>query len=67
MCTLPPPCIFQREMEEVLPGVPNVVIYLDDILALSPSEEHVKLLEEILGHLHKSAQLGFRQSSIWVI
>ena len=54
--------IFQRVMEEVLQGIPNVVVYLDDILASSPSEEeHGKLLDDILGrlqaselHLHKS-------------
>lgn len=42
--------IVQRVMKEVLQGIPNVVVYLDDILASNLSEEeHVKLLDEILG------------------
>ena len=31
--------IFQRVMEEVLHGIPRVVIYLNDILAAGDSEE----------------------------
>ena len=46
------PGIFQRVMEEVLQGIPNVVVYLDDILAASTSEEeHVKLLDAILSRI----------------
>ena len=49
-------------MEEVLQGIPNVVVYLDDILASSPSEEeHGKLLDDILGHL-QAAGLHLRKS-----
>ena len=60
-------------MEEVLQGIPNVVVYLDDILAPSPSEEeHGKLLDYILGCLQAAgcafvspnAFLGLPQSPI---
>ena len=41
---------FFSVMEKVLQGIPNVVAYLDDIMASSPTEEeHVKLLDKILG------------------
>lgn len=49
-------------MEEVLQGVPNVVVYLDYILALSPSEqEHVKLLNEIVGIIRRKLQMHFQK------
>ena len=55
------PGIFQRAMEEVLQGIPNVVVYLDDILAASTSEEHVKLLDAILSRI-QAAGLRLRKS-----
>ena len=43
------PGIFQRTMENLLQGVPHVVVYLDDILITCPSQkEHLKALEEVL-------------------
>jgi len=40
------PGIFQRVMENVLQGIPNVVIYLDDILLSSANKsDHLKLLD----------------------
>ena len=54
--------IVQRVMKEVLQGIPNVVVYLDDILASNLSEEeHVKLLDEILGW-HQAFGLCFHKS-----
>ena len=67
------PGVFQRVMEEILHGIPNVVVYLDDILASSPSEEeHGKLLDDILDRLQAAgcafispnALLGLPQSPI---
>ena len=66
------PGIF-RVMEEVLQGIPNVVVYLDDNLGARPSEEeHGKLLDDILGRLQAlgyafvspKAFLGLPQSPI---
>lgn len=49
------PAIFQRTMEGILGGIPNVAIYLDDILISGPSEQmHLKNLEEVLQRLEKS-------------
>uniref|UniRef100_A0A3B1IIS6 ribonuclease H n=1 Tax=Astyanax mexicanus TaxID=7994 RepID=A0A3B1IIS6_ASTMX len=49
------PAIFQRTMEGILGGIPNVAIYLDDILCTGPNEqEHLKTLEEVLQRLEKS-------------
>jgi len=46
------PGIFQRVMESLLSGVPNVVVYLDDILVTGPTEEeHLAALEEVLRRL----------------
>ena len=43
------PGIFQRIIENVLQGIPHVLIYLDDILITGQStEEHLKNLEEVL-------------------
>ena len=37
------PSIFQRTMETILQGIPNVSVYIDDILVTGKSdEEHIK-------------------------
>ena len=44
--------IFQRIMENVLKGIPNVIIYLDDILISGADEhEHLQILEQVLTRL----------------
>ena len=49
------PGIFQRVMENVLQGIPNVVIYLDDILLSSANKsDHLKLLDQVLDRLEKA-------------
>ena len=49
------PGIFQRTMENLLQGLPNVVVYLDDILITGPTEqEHLQALEEVLRRLDKA-------------
>ncbi len=46
------PGIFQRTMENLLQGVPHVVVYLDDILVTGTmGEEHVTVLKEVLTRL----------------
>ena len=49
------PGIFQRVMDNILQGIPGVVVYLDDILVTAPTvEEHLKSLETVLGRLLKA-------------
>ena len=49
------PGIFQRVMENVLQGIPNVIVYLDDILLSSPTEsDHLQLLDQVLDRLDKA-------------
>ena len=46
------PAIFQRTMETLLQGVPNVCVYLDDILVTdSSTAAHLKNLEHVLTRL----------------
>ena len=41
------PGIFQRLMENVLRGIPNVTVYIDDILITRANEEeHLKTLDK---------------------
>ena len=49
------PAIFQRTIESILQGIPNVSLYLDDILITGKSdEEHLRNLEEVLSRLEKA-------------
>ena len=44
-----------KEMDNLLAGIPGVVVYLDDILVTGAMEtEHLKSLEEVLKRLEKS-------------
>ena len=46
------PSIFQRLMENLLPGLPNVCVYIDDILVSGISEaDHMQKLEQVLSRL----------------
>ena len=52
------PGIFQRLMENVLQGILNVIVYIDDILVTgADKEEHLKTLSLVLSRLEKA---GFR-------
>lgn len=43
------PAIFQRMMEGLVAGIPNVAVYLDDILLTGRSDqEHLETLNEVL-------------------
>ena len=47
--------IFQRAMESLLKDIPNVAVYLDDILITGPTEgEHLRTLELVLHRLSSS-------------
>ena len=49
------PDIFQRVMENILQGIPNVIVYLDDILLSSATEsEHIQLVDQVLERLEKA-------------
>ena len=51
---LPAPALFQRVMEDLFQGIPNVCIYLDDLLLTGKSEEeHLKTLEAVLEKLSR--------------
>ena len=48
------PAVFQRTMDTILQGIPNVLCYLDDILITGLSEkEHLQNLEEVLKRLQQ--------------
>ena len=49
------PAIFQRIMDNLLQGIPQVCVYFDDILVTGKStEEHLKNLEEVLSRLRNA-------------
>ena len=49
------PVIFQRIMETVLQGIPNVCVYLDDVLVTGPTdEEHLRTLDQVLSRLEEA-------------
>lgn len=49
------PSIFQRTIENILQGIPQVSVYIDDILVTGETdEEHLHNLEEVLTHLEKA-------------
>ena len=67
----PAPAIFQQIMERILQGIPNVLVYIDDILVTSKNEaEHLATLEQVLKRLKeaglraKMAKCRFMRSSI---
>ena len=56
------PAIFQRTMESILRGIPNVCIYLDDILLTGSSDkEHYEVLDKVLSRM-KEAGIRLKRS-----
>ena len=54
------PGVFQGVMESILSGIPNGIVYIDDILDTGPNEDaHLEALEEVLKHL-AAAGLRFK-------
>ena len=61
------PGVFQRIMESILNGVPNVVVYLDDILVTGPTEaEHLQVLEEVLQRLQTAGLRLKREKCVFM-
>lgn len=49
------PAVFQRTMETLLQGIPNVSVYIDDLLITGKTdEEHLRTLEKVLVRLEKA-------------
>ena len=49
------PGIFQHLMENVLQGIPNMIVYINDILVTGANEEeHLKTLSLVLDRLEKA-------------
>ena len=46
------PGIFQRVMDSLLKGIPNTMLYLDDVLVTGPTDdEHVQTLDRVMKRL----------------
>ena len=55
------PAIFQRAMEGLFQDLPDVIVYLDDVLVTGPNkEEHLKNLDKVMDRL-KSAGVTLKQ------
>ena len=62
------PGIFQRTMENLLQGIPNVVVYINDILVTGATEqEHLKTLEEVLNRLEKAGLRLKRSKCLFMV
>ncbi len=49
------PASFQRLMEGVLRDIPNVLVYIDDLLVHTDThEKHLAILDDVLARLHKN-------------
>ena len=60
--------IFQRAMETLLQDIPNIKVYLDDILIAGSTEEaHLQTLETVLDCLWKAGLRLQRQKCILIV
>jgi len=49
------PTTFQRLMEGVLRDIPNVLVYIDDLLVHTDThEKHLEILDQVLARLHNN-------------
>ena len=61
------PGIFQRTMENLLKGIPNVLVRIDDILLAGKSrEEHLKCLKRVLERLRDSGARLKRKKCVFL-
>ena len=52
------PAVFQRTMEQILQGIPGLVVFMDDMqITGSTVEEHLERLDQVL---HRLAEYGLR-------
>lgn len=65
------PAMFQKTMDTILQGIPNVICYIDDILVTgSTDEDHLRNLAEVFSQLEKhgmrinQGKCKFMQSSV---
>ena len=59
------PSIFQRTMENVLQGISNACIYLDDVLVTCDTQEsHLANLEAVLSKFQTAGLCTFMVSSV---
>ena len=59
--------IFQREMEVLLAGIPNVAVFLDDIAVTGHSTaQHRQNVREVLKRLHAAGLRVNEEKSVWV-
>ena len=62
------PAIFQRTMERVLHGIPNTIVYIDDILVTGASDkEHLETLEKVLSKLEESGMRLKRSKCVFMV
>jgi len=55
-------------MDSLLQGLPNVCVYLDDILVIGPShEDHLKTLEEVLRRLEAAGARLKREKCLFML
>ncbi|XP_058456730.1 uncharacterized protein K02A2.6-like [Malaya genurostris] len=48
------PAIFQRQISQILQGIPGVTVFLDDVKVTGPDDEtHLRRLREVLRRLHE--------------
>ena len=62
------PSIFQRTMENILQGIDNIAVYIDDILVTGQTEEeHLRTLEEVSQHLDKAGMHLKKDKCIFMV
>ena len=60
--------IFQREIEKVLQGIPNVIVFLDDVLVNGRTvEEHLVTLEKVLSRLEDAGLKARADKCIFLV
>ena len=65
------PAVFQKTMDTILQGIPNVICYIDDILVTGVDDEaHLRTLSKVLERLQKhgvrskKSKCGFMSQSV---
>ena len=62
------PAIFQRTLDTLLQGIPNVCVYLDDILVTGKTnKEHLENLREILTRLETAGMRLKEQKCVFLL